>query len=441
MRNSFLLICLSVFLFYSCGNEHLAYLHEIQQQKHISKSYSVSTLIQGHVSIILVFDVSASMDKEIVWVAEVIEDALNVLTTTYFKTPWKLAILGSNVATISSLSIGETKIDESLLGKTITSHSPVLAMNFVGFPEEAILEKQHRNEPIDDTMKQYIREQDAPITNKTPNYVQKIKDSLLEVLNWGDLDRSVFRKAGSEEMFYAPVIVSLKRDPSFITPGGHLAVFYFSDVEDQSGPKEINNDNLYSGTSYDPTYPPNYGGATYGGNAWSGITPDQYLNELQGMVGNDISKIFMGGGFSAADLESHGPQICRGENNFVVQGSTFEKLILATAKTQEAIISNCASQQEFQALFIKLFELLSSRIDSPRLLIGDSGVPICTSSIKVYYKDVLLPRGSIESGGAWRFDWRSNLIRFNDMDFIDEDDKEAEVRVEFDMDNGLDDSC
>ena len=439
MRSLCLLVSLFVFFLNSCGNEKLAYHHEISQQKHISKSYSVSTLVRGHASIILVFDVSGSMGKEIEWVSNAIEEALTILTSAYFKTPWKLAILGSSVATARSTNNENYNMDKDILGTTVSYYSPVVAMNFVGFPEEAIMEQQssvyNSRKKLDDKTKQKIRKEEAPITNETPNHIEKIKEALWEVRNWGSLKRYLFSKAYSEELFYAPVIVSLKRDPSFIEPGGHVAIFYFGDVEDQSHA-------WGEGTSigFDSTIVTK-GTISYGGNGWTGITHDEYLNELLGMVNNNISKIFMGGGFSALDLQAEGETRCRGEGNFLIQGSTFEELINKTAKTPEAIISNCSPREEFQALFVKLFELLAHRIQAPTLLIGDSGEPICASSIKVYYNDILLPKGGIESGGSWKFDWRANLIRFNDLEFIDKDDDNAEVRVEFDVDDGLDDSC
>ncbi|MCY4523512.1 MAG: hypothetical protein OXB84_02110, partial [Halobacteriovoraceae bacterium] len=145
--------------------------------------------------------------------------------------------------------------------------------------------------------------------------------------------------------------------------------------------------------------------------------------------------------FSASDLASVGDKICRGEGNFVVKGSTFEYLIDLTAKTDEAIISNCSPEELFKGMFVKLFEILASRIDKPKLLIADTGVPICASTVKVYYKDNPLPKGSIESGGIWRFDWDSNAILFNDLDFLDKNEEDQKVRVEFDMDNGFDESC
>ncbi|MCY4524601.1 MAG: hypothetical protein OXB84_07685, partial [Halobacteriovoraceae bacterium] len=160
MRHSIQIICLSILLINACGKEDLVYYHEISNQKHIVRTYPISGLGHGSTDIILVFDVSGSMSHEIGWVAEAIGDALITLTTTYFKVPWKLAILGSSVATISTdwqeYSVMQTK---DILGKTTEIRSPITAMNFVGFPKESILEWLEGNgNEIDDETSQAIYE-------------------------------------------------------------------------------------------------------------------------------------------------------------------------------------------------------------------------------------------------------------------------------------------
>ena len=448
----FFLLLSSFVLISSCGKEPLAYLHKTPEELHVSKLYPVTTLESGNVNIVLVFDVSGSMYDEIKLVLESVEEALDSLTTVYYKIPWQLGVLGANVATTTSSTLETTY---SIGGSDILMRKDVVAMNFRGFPEDSILELQNRRENVgtilDTEIKNQIRKEQAPISYQTPHYGEEIKKVLNEVLNvvrgTMEIRRPLFRSASSDEMSFAPVAVALRHNPTFMrSPDDHLAIFYFTDVKEQSHSweTEVRESHDPNDILNDPKQIQNRPAVkkivSFGGDAWNGMTSEEYHEELLMHVNGKKEKIFMGGGFTAEDLKIT-EQKCTSEGGFKITGSRYEDLIMRTAKTQKAIISNCTSTESFKQLFIQLFDQLVRKIEIPEFSIADTGVPICASTLKMFYKGEPLPQGNLASGGIWQFDWEFNIIRFNTMEFIDDDDEHAHVRIEFDMDNGFDGSC
>ena len=168
------------------------------------------------VKIVLVSDVSGSSvlsNKN-----NVVRDALitALKETSLNKYDWELGMLGS------SISLGKTSIiDLSWNKTTLTISLAGIAMNFVGFPEDAILEFQTFNkdpDSITQAIRSSIREDEKAISSQDPNYEQRIKDTFKEIESWDD-QRSkskVFRHAHSHETFNAPVIVALSNNPDFL---------------------------------------------------------------------------------------------------------------------------------------------------------------------------------------------------------------------------------
>ena len=72
------------------------------------------------------------------------------------------------------------------------------------------------------------------------------------------------------------------------------------------------------------------------------------------------------------------------------------------------------------------------------------GCPVCCSeggrfpdSLEVYYKDQLLAPGRKEDGGFWFYEEDDNTVNFYNIDFI-EDVQKDNLRIEFDIDDGID---
>ena len=304
----------------------------------------------GHVKMILVFDVSGSSDEKR---TIIIKDALiTALEASHFESV-DLAILGSSVTT--------TRDSFSFYGQEL------MAMNFVGFPKESVIEQQiYLDEVLSIEAKLEIMESRKPISLHTPNYRESVDSTLIEISQFvmqRENLRPVFRRARAEEMFFAPVVVSLLNDKDFLkTEEGKLAdllvVLYVADSKDQSGSWVTT-----SSWSRGKQKMKRVAFSSFGGNAWNGISPNQYLAILEDLMGGDIKKVFMGGVFRASDLPAEEGNRCMGEGHHNMQGSDFEYLINKTANN-EAIISACESEENFNQSFARLFEIIKERVDN-----------------------------------------------------------------------------
>lgn len=72
---------------------------------------------------------------------------------------------------------------------------------------------------------------------------------------------------------------------------------------------------------------------------------------------------------------------------------------------------------------------IAQKIITPKIFLGAPPVP---ESIRVFYKDVELPGGSLEKGGYWRYSANENAIAFHNLNFFKGGQRsQEEVRVLF----------
>ncbi|GAB4012967.1 MAG: hypothetical protein Fur0010_09350 [Bdellovibrio sp.] len=109
------------------------------------------------------------------------------------------------------------------------------------------------------------------------------------------------------------------------------------------------------------------------------------------------------------------------------KGSQYERIVdLSGGFTISACISDFGSE------LAKIGKDIASLIGLPSLLLKQRPI---VDSIKVYYKDQLLPPGRKEDGGYWFYEEHTNTINFYTMDFI-QDVRNDVFKIEFDVDDG-----
>ena len=304
----------------------------------------------SQVKIVLISDVSGSVvggigNEDNMMISDALIMALKNSLNRY---DWELGVLGSSIA---SSKVSTTVVQFPSWNKTTYVNSiSITAMSFVGFPEDSILEFQSVNVnpgSINQAIIESIRMHEKPISSQNPRYEQLIRSTFEEIDGWMDdkLHSMHFGHASSDEMFNAPVVVSLSNNPDFLDGAELLVILYLlTDSEDMSSDS---------------------GGRNRA--AWQGITKEEYLTFLVDLMGGDINRIFMAGAFTDPDLRTpdyHYKTHCVSELDFTVTGSSYEYLINSTTqKSDKAIISLCDSQEGIQQSFVNLFERIAKRMD------------------------------------------------------------------------------
>jgi hypothetical protein len=236
--------------------------------------------------------------------------------------------------------------------------------------------------------------------------------NLIDPRDPGSFDRTVgiFQDAvsrlgtigdSSEYVFYnVKRVVDLYRGqspsyPSFLRSNSHFVVIMITDEKEQS--KDT------FGATYDA---PNFVKA---------MTP--YI------PGNKILRFY--GALNRRDLQ--GCTNPGDSENYV--GSQYESVINLT---QGFNISACIS--DFGTELAKIGKDIASLVGLPSLLLKQRPK---AETIKVFYKDKLIPPGPKESGGIWFYEHSTNTINFYTMDFV-EDIRKDVFKIEFDIDDGHD---
>lgn len=183
--------------------------------------------------------------------------------------------------------------------------------------------------------------------------------------------------------------------PAFLRPNAHFVVIMISDEIEQSMED--------FGAAYD--VPPFVS------------TMSKYI------PGNKILRFY--GALSRRDLQGCNSPGDSGD----YAGSSYEAIINLTRGFN---ISACVS--DFGIELAKVGKDIASIVGLPSLLLKQRPV---AETIKVYYKDKLLPPGSKESGGVWFYEESTNTINFYTMAFV-EDAKNDVFKIDFDIDDGHD---
>jgi hypothetical protein len=186
---------------------------------------------------------------------------------------------------------------------------------------------------------------------------------------------------------------SIANMPSFLRPNSHLVVIMVSDEKEQSM--------IDFGPAYD--------------------APAVAKTLSSYIAGNKILRFY--GALSRKDLMNcHNP----GDGE-TYAGSQYEKIITLT---QGFNISACID--DFGTDLARIGKDIASLVGLPSLLLKQRPV---VESIKVYYKDKLLPPGPKEEGGIWFYEEDTNTINFYTMDFV-QDIRNDYFKIDFDVDDG-----
>ncbi len=181
--------------------------------------------------------------------------------------------------------------------------------------------------------------------------------------------------------------------PAFLRPNSHLVVIMITDEKEQSM--------IDFGSAYDA---PNFV-----------KTLSQYV------AGNKILRFY--GALNRKDLQG-----CTNPgDDDPYAGSQFEAAINLTRGFN---ISACID--DFGSDLAKIGKDIASLVSLPSLLLKQRPV---VSTIKVYYKDKLLPPGPKEAGGVWFYEESTNTINFYTMDFV-QDIQRDYFKIDFDVDDG-----
>ncbi len=205
--------------------------------------------------------------------------------------------------------------------------------------------------------------------------------------------------SGSEYIFYNVKRVLDLFDgrspghPSFLRQNSHLVVIMISDEKEQSM--------LDFGPSYD--------------------APVFAKNLSSYIAGNKILRFY--GALSRKDL----PGCNLPGDDEPYAGSQHEAIIKLTRGFN---ISACIP--DFGTELAKIGKDIASLVGLPSLLLKQRPI---ADTIKVYYKNKLLPPGRKESGGIWFYEESTNTINFYTMDFV-QDARNDFFKIEFDVDDG-----
>ena len=181
--------------------------------------------------------------------------------------------------------------------------------------------------------------------------------------------------------------------PSFLRSDSHLVVIMITDEDEQS-----KND---FGAEYD--------------------APKFYSTMSKYIPSNKILRFY--GALSRIDLQGCGSS---GDNE-PYKGSQFESIINLS---QGFNISACLN--DFGSELAKIGKDIASLVGLPSLLLKQRPKP---ETLKVYYKDQLLPSGSREEGGVWFYEESTNTVNFYTMEFV-KDPKNDYFKIDFDVNDG-----
>ena len=181
--------------------------------------------------------------------------------------------------------------------------------------------------------------------------------------------------------------------PSFLRPNSHLVIIMITDEKEQSM--------IDFGPAYDAP---------------------KFAKTMAGYIpGNKVLRFY--GALNRKDL----PGCDNPGDSEGYAGSQFEKIINLTKGFN---ISACIN--DFGTELAKIGKDIASLVGLPSLLLKQRPV---ANSIKIYYKNKLLPPGSKESGGVWFYEESTNTINFYTMEFV-EDVRNDYFKIEFDIDDG-----
>lgn len=193
------------------------------------------------------------------------------------------------------------------------------------------------------------------------------------------------------EKSFKPVMDKLREFPNFLRPSAHLVTIFVTDEYEQSR-----------------------------------ISAREFLDDMYRRKNGRKQLVKAYAALHASDFgcrTSYGDQV-------VYKGSPFEAVI---TETGGKVYSTCTN--DFGVELANLGNEIVAAISSPVILL--SRRPIA-STITVTYKGDLLVGGPKEEGGFWVYDPEANGVRFHDMDFVDFN--ERFVKIDFDIDRGMDDS-
>lgn len=192
------------------------------------------------------------------------------------------------------------------------------------------------------------------------------------------------------EMGFDPIRVALDANPNFLRQDAVLALFFLTDVKDQSTDLKTAADFI----SY--------------------ITPKK----------GSLSRIFAYGGFAAEDLNCDG-----GDDSWNFNGSSYESVINATGGKYFTLCD-----PDFGDRLADIGEDIVQRSDYARLFLRERPIP---RTLRVYYQGVLIPGGAAldDASASWFYDVENNSIVFTSMEFVP-DKTSAKVNVVYVKDDG-----
>ncbi|MFA6236290.1 MAG: vWA domain-containing protein [Bacteriovorax sp.] len=220
--------------------------------------------------------------------------------------------------------------------------------------------------------------------------VAKFQDAVSQLGTDGDASEYVFYNVKRVVDLYNG---SSPARPSFLRPNSHLVVIMITDEDEQSM------------TDFGPAYD----------------APALANTMSQYIPGNKILRFY--GALNRKDLKD-----CNNPGDYeTYAGSQYEAIINLTKGFN---ISACIP--DFGTELAKIGKDIASIVGLPSLLLKQRPV---VDTLKVYYKDKLLPPGSKESGGIWFYEENTNTINFYTMDFV-KDPRNDFFKIEFDIDDG-----
>lgn len=151
------------------------------------------------------------------------------------------------------------------------------------------------------------------------------------------------------------------------------------------------------------------------------FTAQAFLNEMKKLKGN-LKAVRI---FTVLATNENG---CDTGESYTYAGSSYETIVNAT-KGSNYDVCNSNFGAQLADIGRKIVELVANS----KLLLPN--IPII-DSIKVSYKGEILPRGNQEEGAVWYYDPVQNAIVFYDLGFAPDDNEK--VKIEFDIDDGID---
>lgn len=229
---------------------------------------------------------------------------------------------------------------------------------------------------------------DSKYANSIPSsrVVAEFKDAVEELGVYG---------SGSEYVFYnAHRMMTSTLHQKFFRNRAHLAVIMVTDEKEQSQRE-------------------------YGAK----FEVQSFLNTVRGLKAQGRLVRFYGA-FDLKDLEK-----CRYSVEGTYKGSPYDYIISNTGG-----IHMSACTPDFGKKLAEIGKDILTLGSPPKILIKERPV---VDSIRVYYKDKLIPGGSRDRGGKWYYSEKYSSITFYDMDFVD-DIENGKIVVRYDIDDGVD---